>query len=200
MPARSAPKSKTEVAGDPVPELSTTWLLLIYTVPAQPSRKRATVWREIKRLGAVYLRDGVCVLPEQPGTLTSLRGLADRIEEMEGDASIVQGGNLDPARTEALTAQFGAARAEEYSEITREADQLLAHIARETEHREFTYAELEELEQDLGKLKRWADQVRERDYFSESSFDNVERLLEQCERALEAFLDEASAETGDAPR
>ena len=35
-----------------------SWLLLIYTVPSQPSRKRAAVWRDVKKAGAVYLRDG----------------------------------------------------------------------------------------------------------------------------------------------
>jgi hypothetical protein len=176
--------------------LSTTWLLLIYTVPAQPSRKRATVWREIKKLGAVYLRDGVCVLPEQPATMASLRSLASRIEEMDGQAYLVQGARLDTNRVEALREEFRAARAEEYAEIRREAEQLLAHIARETEHREFTYAELEELEQDLGKLKRWTDQVRERDYFSEPSQAAVQTLLERCEHALETFLNQASEEAG----
>ena len=40
------------------------WLVLIYTLPPEPTRKRAFVWRELKKIGAVYLRDGVCLLPE----------------------------------------------------------------------------------------------------------------------------------------
>jgi hypothetical protein len=172
---------------------------LIYTVPAQPSRKRATVWREIKKLGAVYLRDGVCVLPEQPGSLRSLRDLASRIEEMDGQAYLVEGAQLAARRVEALEAEFRVARAQEYAEIGREAEQLLAHIARETEHREFTYAELEQLEQDLGKLRRWTDQVRARDYFAEPSYSDIQALLERCDRALEIFLDQASAEADQGP-
>lgn len=168
------------------------WLLLIYTVPAQPSRKRATVWREIKKLGAVYLRDGVCVLPGQRGALTTLRALASRIEAMDGQATVVEHAQVDTHRAEQLKTQFRAARADEYGEVGREAELLLAHIARETEHRDFTYAELEELEQDFGKLKRWTDQVHARDYFGESSYADVQALLERCERALEAFTERAS--------
>ena len=178
--------------------MSTTWLLLIYTVPAQPSRKRATVWREIKKLGAVYLRDGVCVLPEQAAATASLRSLARRIEEMDGQACLVEGAQLDAHRVDALEAEFRSGRAAEYAEIGREAEQLLAHIARETEHREFTYAELEELEQDLGKLRRWSDQVHARDYFAEPSYSDIQALLERCDAALEIFLDQASAEAGQA--
>src|SRR5690348_18337873 len=108
VPARSVPQSETEPGGDPEPELSSAWLLLIYTVPAQPSRKRATVWREIKRLGAVYLHDGVCVLPEQPGALINLRALASRIETMDGQATIVEHAQLDSDRAEQLKTQCRA--------------------------------------------------------------------------------------------
>ena len=198
VPARSGRQSETGAGLHPEQQLSTNWLLLIYTVPAQPTRKRATVWREIKKLGAVYLRDGVCVLPEQPTTMTNVRSLASRIEEMDGQACLVEGAQLDANRVEALEAEFRAGRAEEYVEIGREAEQLLAHIARETEHREFTYAELEELEQDLGKLKRWTDQVHVRDYFAESSYSNIQALLARCDSALEIFLDQASAEADQA--
>ena len=46
----------------------------------------------------------------------------------------------------------------------------------------------------LSKLKRWTDQVRQRDYFGESSYAAVQALLQRCERALETFLDQASEE------
>jgi hypothetical protein len=171
--------------------MPSTWLLLIYTVPAEPSRKRAAVWREVKKLGAVYLRDGVCILPERPDTLAALRALAQRIEQLDGQASLVQGAQLDRERAAAVIEQFQAARANEYAEIVREAELLLAHIARETEHRDFTFAELEELEQDLAKLRRWTDQVRARDYFSQGPDAALVALLERCEQALEAFMEQA---------
>jgi ChrB-like protein len=153
------------------------------------------VWREIKKLGAVYLRDGVCVLPEQPDTLQSLRALASRIEAMDGQAYVVQGAQLDAQRADSLKEDFQTARAEEYAEISREAELLLVHVARETEHRDFTYTELEELEQDLSKLKRWRDQVRERDYFAEPSSAPVQVLLDRCDHALASFLEQASQQS-----
>jgi hypothetical protein len=125
--------------------------------------------------------------------LNSLRSLASRIVAMDGQAHVVQRAQLDADPSAALEAEFQAARAAEYREIVREAELLLAHVARETEHREFTYAELEELEQDLGKLKRWADQVHDRDYFAESSFATVQALIERCEGELETFLEQAAA-------
>jgi hypothetical protein len=178
-------------------QVDAPWLLLIYSVPAEPTRKRASVWREVKKIGAVYLRDGVCVLPERPATVAAARAIAARVEAFDGQATLVTGASLDPTRAGAVVAEFKAARAAEYAEIAREAQSLLHHIARETEHRDFSYAELEELEADLTKLRRWTDQVKARDYFPGESNTRADVLLEDCDQALATFLERAAA--SDAP-
>jgi hypothetical protein len=175
------------------------WLLLIYTVPAEPSRKRAFIWRELKKIGAPYVRDGVCILPERSDTVELAGVIAAKVEEFGGEATLVSGARLTPVRSAALVGQFRAARAEEYQDIARDADQLLAHVAREMEHREFTYAELEELEADLGKLRRWTDQVLARDYFETGVPENLREALERCDQALGAFLEHAAAQDRAAP-
>jgi hypothetical protein len=171
-------------------------VLLVYTVPAEPSRKRAAIWRELKKVGAPYLRDGVCALPSRPSTVQAMRAIADKVVEFGGEATLVQDARLDPARAEALVEQFRRLRADEYADVASEAEQLLEHVARETQHREFSYAELEELEGDLGKLRRWADQILARDYFGSGLPVALTAVLERCEQALGAFLDQAAAEEG----
>jgi hypothetical protein len=170
------------------------WLLLIYTVPAEPSRKRAFIWRELKKVGAPYLRDGVCILPERPGTRELVRAIAAKVEEFGGEATLVSGARLEASRSTALVEQFRSARAAEYREIAVEAGRLLEHVARERAHREFTYAELEELETDLAKLRRWTDQVVARDYFGDGPPQDLQDVLDRCERALEDFLETAAAQ------
>jgi hypothetical protein len=167
-----------------------TWLLLIYTVPAEPSRKRAFVWRELKKAGAVYLRDGVCVLPERQDTLAAFQAIAAKVEEFGGEAILIQAARLDPQPAGRVISQVRAAREDEYADVAREAERFLEHVRRETEHREFTFSELEELEADLGKLKRWAEQVRARDFFGVEVAGRVAELLAACEGALASFLDE----------
>jgi hypothetical protein len=173
--------------------MDSPWLLLISTVPAEPSRKRAYVWREVKKVGAVYLRDGVCILPERPDTVAMARSIAARIEEFDGQATLVRSARLDVARAEGVIGRFKSARSAEYAEISRDAQRLLQHIQRETQHREFTFAEVEELGQDLAKLRRWLDQVHARDYFLDESNVHAERLLTRCGEALAEFLDAAAA-------
>jgi hypothetical protein len=174
--------------------MNTPWLLLVYTVPAEPTRKRAYVWREVKKLGALYLRDGVCILPQRSETMAGARALAAKIEEFDGQATVVTDANLDPAPAESVVTRFQAARAEEYVEIERAAEQLLQHVAHETEHRDFSFNELEELEEDLAKLKRWREQIGTRDYFPTSDHVRADQALQRCDEALAEFLLQAAAQ------
>ncbi len=174
------------------------WILLIYTVPSEPSRKRAFIWREIKKIGAIYLRDGVCALPEREETVATLHAIAAKVEEFDGQATLVRSAHLDDARAEAIRSQSRSDRATEYGEIAREAEWFLDHVRRETEHRDFTFAELTELEQDLHKLTRWTNQVRTRDYFGGEGAGNVAELLARCDEGLALFLEAVSRHDGGA--
>lgn len=165
------------------------WLLLIYTVPAKPSRKRAYIWRALKRLGAVYLRDGVAILPRHPDTSSELQAVAAKIEEFEGQATLIENVLLPSEQTDAIVARSRAARAAEYEEIAQEAERFLAHVQTETEHRNFRSTELDELEVDLGKVRTWFEQVRSRDYFRSESVDRTQAVLARCGEALAVFLD-----------
>lgn len=175
-----------------------TWLLLIYTVPSAPSRLRATVWRELKKAGAVYLRDGVAVLPDRAETRVAFHAITARIGEFGGQATLVEDAKLAPEREAAIAVQANAHREEEYAEVLREAGRFVEHARREREHRELTFAELEEIEADLGKLKRWVGQIRDRDHFAAPSSGRADELLGQSDAALAAFLDEASAHPEEA--
>ena len=57
--------------------MAARWLVLIYTLPAEPTRKRAFVWRELKKLGAVYLREQAASIGRQALELPGFPGAAD---------------------------------------------------------------------------------------------------------------------------
>jgi hypothetical protein len=71
-----------------VTESPRRWLLLLYTVPREPSVNRVSVWRKLKRLGAVLLHDAVWVLPPSPRAIEELRWLAAEIRERGGEAML----------------------------------------------------------------------------------------------------------------
>jgi hypothetical protein len=174
------------------------WLLLIYTVPSAPSRKRAAVWRGLKQAGAVYLRDGVCALPRRAETANAFQALAAQVEAFGGEATLVEVEHLDERRAAAIAARSREERGAEYAELEREAERFLEHVRRETAHRAFTCAEVEELAADLGKLARWAAQIRARDYFGAAEARGVAARLARCDAALAGCAAVAASHDGGA--
>jgi hypothetical protein len=171
------------------------WLLLIYRVPPDPTRLRSTVWRRIKSLGAIYLQNSVAALPASPANERSLRKLRREILDMSGTAVLLSAAAL--AGDAEVRAAFMAARNDEYEEIIDKCEDFLRQVQKEYDENHFTYAELEENEEDLVKLKNWFAKIVERDAFGASGRPATERALDGCEQSLEAYAARVYAEEAE---
>jgi hypothetical protein len=173
----------------------TGWLLLVYRVPSEPTRLRAAVWRRIKSLGAIYLQNSVAALPESPAAERSLRLLRNEILEMSGTAMLLSCAVL--AGESEIRAAFMAARDDEYEEIVDKCRDFLAEVEKEYADNHFSYAELEENEVDLIKLRTWLQRVRERDTFGAGGLQTAVSALAECEEKLEAYATRVYAEEAE---
>lgn len=137
------------------------WLLLTYKVPPEPAKKRIALWRKLKGMGAVYLQNGVCLLPKTDDHTRRLKIIENEINEMAGDSVLLETVALDRAQEDKVIARFKADRDEEYKELLGKCADFEAEIAHETEVQHFTYAELEENDVDLKKLLSWLKKNRQ---------------------------------------
>jgi hypothetical protein len=134
-----------------------SWVLLVYKIPREPTSSRATIWRKLKRLGALLLHDAVWVLPATPWTREQFQWLAVEIGELEGEAYLWESHLLLNGQTDALMHQFQARVDAAYQEILNE---------------------LEQDDADLVALSRKYQQVRAQDYFHSKVGTQVrERLM-----------------------
>jgi hypothetical protein len=171
------------------------WLVLIYRVPPEPTRLRSTVWRRIKALGAIYLQSSVAALPASPANERSLRKLRREILDMSGTAVLLSAAAL--AGDAEVRAAFLAARNDEYEEIVDKCEDFLRQVQKEYDENHFTYAELEENEEDLVKLRNWFAKITDRDVFNADGRPATERALEACEQSLEAYAARVYAEEAE---
>ncbi len=174
---------------------SNGWLVLIYRVPAEPTRLRSTVWRRIKSLGAIYLQNSAAALPANAATERALRKLRREILDMSGTAILLSCDVL--AGESDVRNAFQAARNDEYEEIVDRCEDFLHQVKKEYAENHFTYAELEENEVDLVKLRNWFAKVRERDAFDADGRHAAEKALEGCEESLEAYAARVYAEEAE---
>lgn len=69
---------------------TTHWHLLIASLPTAGATARMRLWRAIKALGCVPLRDGAYLLPERPGHADTLAELVEQTNADGGEAWLVK--------------------------------------------------------------------------------------------------------------
>jgi hypothetical protein len=132
------------------------WLVLLYKVPPEPTANRVSVWRKLKRLGAILLHDAAWVLPPSPRTLEELRWLTAEIRERGGDAMIWEGELCLDGQDDDLVRQFLA-----------QVDSVYVDIL----------TSLGKPEADLVALSKRYQQARRQDYFHSPLGERVRAAL-----------------------
>jgi hypothetical protein len=189
---RKASRDNDEVSREGPPEGGTRgrWLLLIYQLPKGSSSARTTIWREVRRLGVLSLQHAVCLLPLSEENRVAYERIARRVEEYGGEASILETASPSDAWHERTVSRFNAARDEEYEEVVDETERFREEIERERRKGKFTFAELEDEESNLERLRRYLAQVEARDAFGADSRARAAAEVERCAEVLEAFAQE----------
>jgi hypothetical protein len=149
------------------------WVLLAYRLPREPSTPRIALWRNLRRLGAVQLVDGLVALPRDSGTQEQLEWLADDIAEAGGDATIWLAEAGSRAQERALAARMAEAAAAEYRTII---DAAKAASRKDVAGRRRT----------LARLRRALRAVRVRDYFHSRERERATRAVEALAELVES--------------
>jgi len=177
-----------------VPEGKRSWLL-VAIVTGGDAALRVRVWRELRKLGAVYLHSSVCLLPDQPVVADTVETLSRRVRDSGGKAQVLKTVLIDDVEEARIIAEQSADRNTEYREVVERTGEFLAEIDRETHRNRATYTEVEESEADLERFHRWHASIVARDYFHAPGRHHAEAAIQRCRDALAAF--EAAAVAAD---
>lgn len=107
------------------------WLLLIHQLPAKPAYIRVKIWRRLRALGAVTVKNAVYVLPASDECREDFAWLAKEIEEAAGEALVCEAALVKGLSDHALRGLFDAARDEDYARISNEARAVAARLSGE---------------------------------------------------------------------
>lgn len=162
------------------------WLVISYTLPREPSRVRVSIWRKLKKIGAVNIQQSLWFLPLSEENESVFRGIEKEVEKNGGEAVLLSSA-ADDDNNKAIIDKFNEARNEEYGELLEQCGDFFKEIEKETERKNFTFAEIEENEEELGKLKNWYHKIETRDVFRASLGSKSKETLSECKEALDGF-------------
>jgi hypothetical protein len=165
----------------------TLWLVFFPQTPATPSSLRVLVWRRLQQAGAISLQGGAWMLPRVTEQERFLLTLLTEMEQQGGSGFYLEARAPNEVIQAGLIERVQGERAKEYQEFGERCQQFLQEVEKETHAHKFTFAELEENEQDLLKLTRWLRKIQQRDFFPSSGSQGAVTRLAQCRQALQTF-------------
>lgn len=142
-------------------DMGQEWVLLVYTLPREPSAPRVALWRKLKKLGALLTHDAVWTLPSTSATREQVRWLTQEIREAGGDAYVWIAREELQGQNEQIVAAFVERAEQGYAEILHTLDDPTSSRA------------------DLARAYR---QVRAIDYFHAPAGEHVRTRLEAVDK------------------
>jgi hypothetical protein len=168
------------------------WLLITVATPGGGSSTlRVYAWRNLRRLGAHYLQQSVCVLPATPKTTRAVARLVTHLRAEGGQGQMLRITLTDEREETAIINAIQSEREDEYRELVESTQKFHEEIAHERRRGRATYTELEESDADLARYQKWLAAIRARDYFDAPGGENAAAAVASCEEALARFESEA---------
>ena len=163
------------------------WLVLLAQLPSKPSSARVALWRRMRAAGATAMVNGAWMLPHTPGHENFFEQSCKDVIRRGGTGFVLRVSGSSAESNESIMRLFQSDRSREYGEFAERCAAFIDEINRESAVEKYTFAEMEESEQDLKKLARWLAKIRARDFFPDEHGDQSAALLAQCRRALHDF-------------
>jgi hypothetical protein len=166
----------------PICEVNMNWIVFSYSLPGKSgSGPRVSLWRRLRRLGAISPAGGAQVLPARDECLEAFQWLAREIRQAKGEAVVMRVEQFEGLTDQQLIDQFHAAREEDYAEIERSVTELDKTLGKRTKPEDRSIAR-----EALEKLRRRYLEIRRVDYFNSPAGDHLANHLSQVEQALSA--------------
>jgi hypothetical protein len=129
--------------------------VIAWRLPAASSTPRVTVWRTLRRIGAVPLTPGAAILPFSDDHQERLDWLAQDVDDAGGQAWVLPVTQLAAEEEARITAQSMADRDEEFARLLMEAREVAESAGRGEDHG-----------RRIASLRRQLEAVCRRDHFN----------------------------------
>src|SRR5262245_40934775 len=147
-------------------------LLLIVSLPPNPSSLRVRVWRRLRGLGAVALKRTVYLLPDTPDHYEHFQWLSQEIQRDGGEATFLRVNQIENLPAADVIRVFHEARNPDYRTLGARYRAVLRALDRKSA------ASNARIDRDLAQLQKDFARVRELDFFDAPGRAEVERLRE----------------------
>jgi hypothetical protein len=154
------------------------WVVFSYSLPSQASTARVTLWRRLRRLGAISPTGSVYILPATDECVEVFQWLAQEVQQAKGETLVMPVEHFTGLDNSRLVVLFNQARQEEYEAIAHQLNELAQQIESDDTAEAGHYLSI------LDKLQKQYAEVARIDYFQSPQRPLVEAQLNRIRQKL----------------
>ncbi len=166
------------------------FLTFSYKISSDQSNHRVSVWRTIKEFGAVFLQQGVALLPYTDELYTSLVSLRKRIRSFGGISTLGKLQFLEKDDEREIIDEFTRQINNEYNEFIKNCQMLITELEKESSSGDFNFSEITENEEEYKKFQRWYEKIGRKNYFHSAMKASAASILKKAKEELQKYSDE----------
>lgn len=170
-----------------------SWRIILIKIPAEPSRHRVAVWRELRKVGALSIGAGTWAVPSVPAFDSGINRAIELVERANGEIVFLNATGASAEDNARFAEMFTVAREDDWAEFLSDCEKYEVELDKEIRIKKFTLAELEEEEQSLERLRRWHRDLRARDVFGANNSERATAALEHCTARFEDYSERVIA-------
>lgn len=156
------------------------WLVFSYSLSSQSkSSFRVTLWRRLRRIGAISVKTGIYVLPATEDCQEAFQWLTQEVQQVGGEALVIHVEQFEGLTNEQLIEHFRVSREADYLKIATQAEKLEKTI--KTDSNEDLANKFPEK---LAKLRKHYTEVLRLDFFDCPAAQTVGIQLRRIEQLL----------------
>ncbi len=137
------------------------------------------MWRKLRALGAVPLRKSVYLLPPTPDNFERFQWLSQEVQKDGGEATFLSVENVENMKRAEVIRLFQQARDQDYRALVERYRKLARGLDRKTPVRSTSRRN-----EELTRLARELERIREIDFFDAPGYHEAKRLQETIEMRL----------------
>lgn len=155
------------------------WLVFSYSLPSKSrSSPRVTLWRRLRRIGAISVKTGVYILPATDECIEAFQWLAQEVQQAKGDALVFYVEQFEGLSDQQIIELFREVRQQDYIEIDTQAAELEKKINAQPT------IETSEIKEAIAKLRKRYSEILSLDFFDCPDAEVVAARLTRIEQFL----------------
>jgi len=159
--------------------MAVSWLVLMVSLPPHPSSLRVRVWRKLRALGAIPLRKSMYLLPPTPDNFERFQWLSQEVQKDGGEATFLSVDNVENMKRAEVVRLFQQVRDQDYRVLV----ERYRKVARGLDRKKASQGTARRNEE-LARLARELERIREIDFFDAPGYHEAKRLQETIEMRL----------------